>query len=505
MSQEAAAPRPPGRGGLRFGTRIIAGPITPHRERLAHSAHELGAWVILALTLLVIALSPTLSPVPWFKALYDQKRAAELAVIVVSLVVFVARPTACRAIPKAAGFGVLALAALGAVSALVSASPRHAVMEVALFAGLFILTLNLASSFRKCAHRALLLTWYMLALGTLLLLVEFLAGCAGALVQGRALSAHEIVPGFSNIRFLNQVQTWTIPLLALGLCALPRLPGPLVATGYFVLGGSWMILLATGARGSVLSLILASALSALAFGRRARSFAKIQLLGATGGILAYLLVFQLAPLLAGINESLVPELGRTVDSGRLALWKLASTLVAENPLLGVGPQHFAWYTNPFSLAHPHNAALQIASEWGLPAILIVAWLALWGFLKWTTSVNSWAPGLPQAGQRVALWVSLVAGASHSLLTGILVMPLSQLLLALVCGALMGTCRPRKAGAPAATLRSSMPTRLLATLALVALVASVAPDLLIRLSGEEPSPQGMEVLGPRFWQLGGIPH
>jgi len=51
---------------------------------------------------------------------------------------------------------------------------------------------------------------------------------------------------------------------------------------------------------------------------------------------------------------------------RLALWDIALGLVAENPVLGVGPDNFTLYA-PNT---PHNAYLQIASEVGLPALFL---------------------------------------------------------------------------------------------------------------------------------------
>ncbi len=504
--QRTAAPRVPGRGSLLLGARRIARLITQRLGRSTRDAGVTGLSTLLVLSLFVVSFAPILDLVPWIRPPYDQKRAAELVVIVLSLALAAAHPRGLHRVPRLALYSILALAALGAVSAGFAPSPRHAASEVALFGGLLFLTLNLASIYEKRRETALFLTGYMLNLGTFMLLVAFLAGCAAALVHARPLSASEIVPGFSNIRFLNQTQTWSIPLLALCVFVRGTPSRILVASSCVVLSGSWFMLFATGARGSLLALAVACVLSLWVFGRAAaRPFLKVQALCVATGFLAKLFVFELAPRWIGIGDSLLFDLGRTSDTGRVALWQQAATLIAENPLLGVGPQHFARYENAFSLAHPHNAPLQIASEWGLPAALVVAGLLLWGFVRWTAGARARHGNSSQASVSVILWTAMVAGATHSLLAGIVVMPLSQLLMTVICGAALGTYEPRLSNRSEHTANTQSSLRLASALVLVFLVAAVAPDLVVRVMGEELMPTGMVVVGPRFWQLGGIPH
>jgi O-antigen ligase len=51
---------------------------------------------------------------------------------------------------------------------------------------------------------------------------------------------------------------------------------------------------------------------------------------------------------------------------RLELWQIALNLIAEHPVLGVGPDNFILYA-PNT---PHNAYLQVTSELGIPAFLV---------------------------------------------------------------------------------------------------------------------------------------
>jgi putative inorganic carbon (HCO3(-)) transporter len=68
---------------------------------------------------------------------------------------------------------------------------------------------------------------------------------------------------------------------------------------------------------------------------------------------------------------------------RVAMWRSGLAMIADHPLLGVGPGEVrTWYqqyrrpeaVRP-STGHLHNSAIQIAAERGLPAL--VAWLWLW--------------------------------------------------------------------------------------------------------------------------------
>ncbi len=68
---------------------------------------------------------------------------------------------------------------------------------------------------------------------------------------------------------------------------------------------------------------------------------------------------------------------------RLAMWRSGVAMIADHPLLGVGPGEVrAWYAQyrrpdavrP-STGHLHNSAVQVAAERGLPALAI--WLWLW--------------------------------------------------------------------------------------------------------------------------------
>jgi O-antigen ligase len=62
---------------------------------------------------------------------------------------------------------------------------------------------------------------------------------------------------------------------------------------------------------------------------------------------------------------------RTSSSGREELWLKALALWREQPLFGVGGNHFVT-SNPWMLnGHPHNILLQFLSEYGIAAFLVI--------------------------------------------------------------------------------------------------------------------------------------
>jgi putative inorganic carbon (HCO3(-)) transporter len=102
--------------------------------------------------------------------------------------------------------------------------------------------------------------------------------------------------------------------------------------------------------------------------------------------------------------------------------------------------HYAWPLNNFtSGAHPHSAFFQWLAEWGVLSTTIMASLAAWGGWSWMQRerdvIKETEDFLPGVG--VALVATVLAGASHAMVSGLIVMPVSQVLLAVVGGRAWG--------------------------------------------------------------------
>lgn len=133
-------------------------------------------------------------------------------------------------------------------------------------------------------------------------------------------------------------------------------------------------------------------------------------------------------------------------SSRTVLWWRAWELVAAHPFLGVGPLHFAHDSAALNLpAHPHNWVMQIGAEWGLPALLV-----------------------------------------DGLLSGLIVMPVSQLLIVLYGAGY------RRWLAAAVVLAS-----------MAALLYGAWPGLpvALRLEAEPSTPPTGNIYNPRLWRDG----
>jgi O-antigen ligase len=108
---------------------------------------------------------------------------------------------------------------------------------------------------------------------------------------------------------------------------------------------------------------------------------------------------------------------------RVAMWRSGLAMIAEHPLLGVGPGEVrAWYQHyrrpeairP-STGHLHNSAIQIAAELGLPALGVWIWL-------WVVFFREGWRILGRAGrespERRALVCASLAGVAGFLVAGL---------------------------------------------------------------------------------------
>ena len=145
--------------------------------------------------------------------------------------------------------------------------------------------------------------------------------------------------------------------------------------------------------------------------------------------------------------------------GRLEFYRATLDMVARHPLLGVGPAGFAreYPAQQSSVAYfsrfPHCLPLEIASEWGIPALLALVAL-LWGAAK------AWRRlGEPDPARSAAGWVLLVF-LLHSLTDVQPQFPYLLALAAVALGVLAARSEPELVGRSGA----EMPTRLLLALA-----------------------------------------
>jgi O-antigen ligase len=276
----------------------------------------------------------------------------------------------------------------------------------------------------------------------------------------------------------------------------------------------WMALFATTGRGTLLGMAAGCVAVALLARRRAWPYLRAATMTALSGVLAYFLFLTIVPALLGVAgmQSFTFAIERTAadpTSARWPLWHLAIALITEHPWLGVGPMHFAHYTGHLHIAaHPHDWLLQIGAEWGLPALLcllIAVALGLRALLRARARIDR----DDTANQAIfaALSVGAVAILVDGLVSGIFVMPQSQLAIALYLGCAIGWQRTIVPAMPAPAPRGAwrLVGRACIVMAMAGVIAGAWPQALAKLHNEELTPAEQALNNgdqwPRLWKAG----
>lgn len=367
---------------------------------------------------------------------HDLQRVMQIAIGACAVLYGLSVTRVERLVDRPTALGLMLIIGLGLVSSMRAHQPLWALVEVALFISCGAIAVAFALARRQGGQsldRALIVFVVLLCL-----IKSIQYTYAGALAfisaEGR-LDPDLLLSGFSNKRFYGQFQTLTLPLLALPLL-IPTLSRPLKAAVFALLCVWWLIAVGGGTRGTWLGMGATGVVLAV-LGPWGRRWLGWQLAAMLGGLLLYWLVFKVLADYLGIEiANAASDRLTTTLSARGPIWWQAWHMLVERPLLGFGPMQFADIANSIA-AHPHQAILQWASEWGVPSALcvaVLAWRAGWatlGVLRERAQSTEWADLL-----RLCLFAALVGALVQSMVDGVIVMPNSQVWLALVMGWLM---------------------------------------------------------------------
>ncbi|NNK52654.1 MAG: O-antigen ligase family protein [Xanthomonadales bacterium] len=425
---------------------------------------------------------------------------------------------------------LLAVFAWGLLSVAINAqSLMHALnsfSEVALLTALAIGTLVVGAcrriggrSFDRLAVGLLAMTG--LAVGLQELIGVFAAHNAGVDFNFRVSLLH-----FSWPRFYNQVQSWVVPVLVALPLLFSRYLMSFILCG-LVLGLQWYIILMTGARGTFVSVGAAIILALVLVPRIRVRLAAWQATGFVIGALVFSLVLlsfeagKNAEKPEGTAQTAKPSVIREADrgagqgqisggessffkqsvgrpmthtSGRTWMWRSALEDVRDYPLAGIGPMNYACTSNK-RIGHPHNFPLQLAAEWGVPVALAIAGLFVFFCGYAVAGIRNKRFDHPDDALLAGLLLTgILAAALHACLSGVLVMPASQVTGLLTCGMLVGLFPTRaKKQRPVARWRL-LPGLLLASF----LVALGTHELQTMKSRSELLEPGAS-MWPRIWQ------
>lgn len=403
-------------------------------------------WVLLAAAAFVF-LAPNIDFVAEMQW-HDGQRLAQLVLLAV-VVLSLAWPGAARSLadtwtllPCRVRIALLGTFALGFASCVMAPLPRWGFLEWGLLWLLLILVLCIAAQRRWFGERLDQPLVMLLFATAAAYAISAGAVYAGMLLVGPAygqiFDVRELYVSFSNVRFFGHVQTMLLPFLLLPAMWWATTRWRRMAL-WSIPAIWWMLAVGSGTRGTWCALLVGVIAAGIYGGETGRRWIKWQLGGLLSGALCYAVFIWAVPQLLEQPVSFLHRAGDIVSlSLREVLWATSIDFVIQHPLLGIGPMHYAYFASKVA-AHPHNAVLQWLAEWGIPAGLLltgvcaVAGLAFAGHVRRTVA---------QAGDHkslvlVALLAALAGAAAQAMVDGVLVMPVSQTVLALMCGWAIG--------------------------------------------------------------------
>lgn len=458
-------------------------------------------FLIFSVLIALISLSPSLKIIPSsiiVTSPHDNQRLLELTLIIVTLIhglefkIHSSHFTVSRPVR----YMLYLLMGLTLASSYLAKLPRHALIEISLFAGLFYLALFIARLYHENNVLLIKQLTYTFWASILLSMVSFYVSYITATVYSTPVTWPAPINGFSNIRSFNQYQLWTLGLITLPLLAFDFKSA---RTRNWIHAGLvlwWVLLFYSASRGVLLAWGLGILITALVYRKLAWPFIRLQLSHITLGFFSYQILFQLIPYLRG-SAVVTGTVMRDTTSDRIELWSQCINLIQNHPLFGVGPMHFAWYSN--TSAHPHNSVLQIMAEWGLPAALLILAVAGYGLVCWLKKFNISSLQTKTKLDRnlvVVLFFTLIANAAYSLVDGVIVMPISQVLMFTIIGLTIGYYSKDNM---AEVNNKSLFKRIFAGITLVTLIWSTLPEILQSASGDAKRFSiGYTAAGPRIW-------
>ncbi len=452
---------------------------------------------------------------------HDGQRMAQLGAIAAVLLTLLVPGSAGRltmvwsGLPRPIRYALLTAFVLGLMSSARAQLPRWALLDWGLFLLLMVLGLSIAANRRALGERAdagLLLLFFGTATAYAVTTCLVYAGMLlVAPAYGQGFDIRELYTGFANVRFFGHVQTMLLPFLLLPamwwgatrvrimmLCSVPII--------------WWMLVVGSGTRGTWVALVV-GVLAVLLFGSGdGRRWVKWQCAGLLCGFLCYGIFVLGIPQLMDLPASFLHRTDDIISlSLREVLWSKALDFALQQPLLGIGPMHYAYWANEVA-AHPHNALLQWFAEWGLPAGLLLTGVWAVGGLSWAAAVRRDTAQVSNHGRteprlfHIALLAALTGASAQAMVDGVLVMPVSQVLFALLSGWALGMVQSVTQPVRMVGRAEWVFLAALVLFAVAAVIYGVIPEIGSLAERQQEFLRHLAPglpLFPRFWALGWI--
>ncbi|WP_024590623.1 MULTISPECIES: O-antigen ligase family protein [unclassified Pseudoalteromonas] len=364
----------------------------------------------------------------------------------------------------------------GCLSALMSAEQIFSLLYT-FHISLLILTMCYVSTINN--KKSILFIIYALLITHTSLILICLLNIIFTLSEQQPLNPYIIYSGFINIRFFNQVQVFILPFLVLLLKF-----KSIQHIVFIILFLNLLLIFIGQARGALLSFLVFS-IFALAL---KATLKKQVFIGLACFILSCIAFYALDSLNKGGAEIL-----RTSTSGRIDLWfNTLSSLSLKHLFIGNGPGVFEMSLGssaPFS--HPHNSLIEILNEWGLIALICILTAVCTTFKKAITHLKCHKKDIITE----SLFYSFAIGITYSLFSGVHVMPVSQTLLFIMWGLLLGRINKK-------SIQSISINKYLKALVAILFVFTwyLYLQKVISIYNNIDPDKGY-IYGPRFWSVG----
>lgn len=461
---------------------------------------------VMAAFLILIIFSPSIRIIDYIY-FHDYQRVIQLMLLGLVLLDGAIAQQSVLTLNKKIRMALFIVMAIAIISAWRAIETRFAIIEITVFAALCYLALIVHRLYVRDTEVFVKKLSYAIIIGVVLNLFAFYVGYLSAIVSGRGLTWPEPIAGFSSVRVFNQYQLLTfaiicLPILAFGLKRNMR------TWLYIVLGAWWGLLFYAASRGAIISWILAMVVTAIVYQKQAWPFLRIQLIAALTGLLSYVVLFKLIPMWITSTIVVTSTIFRDTLTDRTDLWKMAYVMIKNFPILGVGPMHFYFYNNLGT--HPHNSVLQIAAEWGLPITIIILTIITYAAKCWFKQFGpKQLPNSDNLNRQLAiiLFFTMIMISAYSFVDGVIVMPISQVLIFTMIGLMIGQYT-----SGSLLPSNSEPQRkfhyrqVLAGVTLVFLVLSTMPEIIRGLTshdrilqpGEMAFSMAPNTINPRIW-------
>lgn len=246
---------------------------------------------------------------------------------------------------------------------------------------------------------------------------------------------HTLAVGFDNVRFVNQFQVFVFPVAVYGILYFKSLSRFIsLVVGVITVA----FLFYSSARGALLSSVLISVFVAVCY-IKLKHWSEVKRLSLVlvGIWVAGFFIYYVA---IGIGVNSLFERGVSIDShlssnARLEAWAEALSLWRKGMWVGHGGMSYSdpSFNFSYSFAHPHNSLIQVLFEYGLLGLLVTVFVILSILLRALVYIRD--SGCYDT-EYVFVFCGLFSGIGLSLVSGVIVMPVSQLFLILFMGAVV---------------------------------------------------------------------